>query len=36
MEVDFVEKEGGDLFCDDHFPGGAENYPLCKPMVDHN
>ena len=35
-EVDFVEKEDGNPFCDDNFLGGAENYPLCKPMVNHN
>ena len=36
VEVDLVEKEGGDPFCSDRFLGGAENYPLCKPMVNHN
>ena len=36
MEVDLVEKESGDPFCSDHFLGGAENYPLYKPMVNHN
>ena len=36
MEVDLVEKKGGDPFCSDHFLGGAENYPLCKPMVNHD
>ena len=36
MKVDFVEKEGGDPFCDDYFLGGAENYPLSKAMVNHN
>ena len=35
-KVDFVKKEGGNPFCDDHFLGGAENYPLYKPMVNHN
>ena len=35
MEVDLVEKESGDLFCNDCFLGGTENYPLYKPMVDH-
>ena len=36
VEVDLVEKEGGNSFCSDCFLGGAENYPLSKPMVDHN
>ena len=36
VEIDFVEKESGNSFCSDHFLGGAKNYPLCKPMVDHN
>ena len=36
VEVDFIEKESGDPFCSDCFLGGVENYPLCKPMVDHN
>ena len=36
VEVDLVEKEDGDPFCSDYFLGGAENYPLCKPMVNHN
>ena len=36
MKVDFVEKEGGDPFCDDYFLGGTENYPLSKAMVNHN
>ena len=36
VEVDLVEKKGGDPFCSDCFLGGAENYLLCKPMVDHN
>ena len=36
VEVGLVEKEGGNPFCSDHFLGGAKNYPLCKPMVDHN
>ena len=35
-KVDFVEKECGDSFGSDHFLSGAENYPLCKAMVDHN
>ena len=36
VEVDFVEKEGGYLLGSDGFLGGAENYPLCKGMVNHN
>ena len=36
VEVDLVEKEGGNSFCSDCFLGGAENYPLSKPMVDHD
>ena len=35
-EVYFVEKEGGYPFCSDGFLSGAENYPLCKAMVDHD
>ena len=35
-EVDLVEKEGGNPFYGDCFLCGAENYPLSKPMVDHN
>ena len=35
-KVDFVEKERGNTFSSDVFLCGAENYPLCKPMVDHN
>jgi hypothetical protein len=30
------EKEFGDAFCGDGFVTGTENYPLHKPMVDHN
>ena len=33
---DFVEKEGGEPFGSDRFLGRAKNYPLCKPMVDHD
>ena len=36
VQVDFVEKESGYSLGGDHFLGGAENYPLCKAMVDHN
>ena len=36
VEVDLVEKEGGDLFCGDCFLGRAENYPFNKPMIDHD
>ena len=36
VEVDLVEKESENPFYSDHFLGGAENYLLCKPMVDHN
>ena len=35
-EDDFVEKEGCDSFCGDGFLCGTKNYPLSKPMVDHN
>ena len=35
-EVALVKKEGGNPFCGDCFLGGAENYPLCKLMVNHN
>ena len=31
-----MEKEGGSPFSSDGFLCGAENYPLCKAMVDHN
>ena len=33
---DLVEKEGGDSLGGDGFLGGAKNYPLSKPMVDHD
>ena len=36
MEIDLVEKKGGNPFCGDHFLGGAKNYPLCKPVVNHD
>ena len=36
VEIDFVKKEDGCLFCDDGFLSGAENHPLSKAMVDHN
>ena len=35
-EVDLVEKESDNPFCSNHFLDGAENYPLCKPMVNHD
>ena len=35
-KVYFVEKERGYAFSGDGFLRGAENYPLCKPMVDHD
>ena len=35
-KVDFMEKEGGHPFNSDGFLCGAENYPLCKAMVDHD
>ena len=35
-KVYFVEKECGNAFGSDIFLCGTENYPLCKPMVDHN
>ena len=31
-----MEKESGNPFGGDHFLSGAENYPLCKAMVDHD
>ena len=31
-----MEKEGGDPFGGDGFLGRAKNYPLSKPMVDHD
>ena len=36
MEIDLVEKEDDNPFCSDHFLCGAENYPIHKPMVDHD
>ena len=36
MEVYFVKKEGGYPFGSDHFLSRADNYSLCKAMVDHN
>ena len=35
-EIYFVEKEGGYSLGSDGFLGRAENYPLCKAMVDHD
>ena len=35
-EVYFVEEKSGYPFSGDGFLCGAENYPLCKAMVDHN
>ena len=35
-EVYFVEKEGCYPLSSDGFLCGAENYPLCKAMVDHD
>ena len=35
-EVNFVEEKGGYPFSGDCFLSGAENYPLCEAMVDHN
>ena len=32
----FVEKEGGDSFSGNGFLSRAKNYPLSKPMVDHD
>ena len=31
-----MEEQGCDPFSGDGFLGGAENYPLSKPMVNHN
>ena len=31
-----MEKEGGYPFSSDGFLSGAENYPLCKAMVNHD
>ena len=36
MEVYFVEEKEGDSFSGDSGFGRAENYPLSKPMVDHD
>ena len=36
VKEDFVKKEGGDPFGSDGFLGRAKNYPLSKPMVDHD
>ena len=36
MEVDFIEKEDGNPFCNNCFLGRTENYPLSKAMGDHN
>ena len=33
---DFMEKEGCNPFGGDGFLGRAKNYPLSKPMVDHD
>ena len=35
-KVNFIEEEGGNPFGSDGFLCGAENYLLCKPMVDHD
>ena len=35
-EGDFVEEKSGYSFCGDRLFSGAENYPLCKAMVDHD
>ena len=35
-KVYFVEEEGGYPFSSDRFLSRAENYPLCKAMVNHN
>ena len=35
-KVYFVEEESGYPFSGDRFLSGAENYPLCKAMVDHD
>jgi hypothetical protein len=34
--VYFVKKKGGNPFCGGCFLGWAENYPLCKAVVDHD
>ena len=31
-----MEEKGGYPFSGDHFLSGAENYPLCKAIVDHD
>ena len=31
-----MKEKGGYPFSGDHFLSGAENYPLCKAMVDHD
>ena len=36
VKVNFIEEEGGNSLCSDSFLGGAENHPLCKPMVNHD
>ena len=36
IKVYFVEEKGGYPFSSDGFLCKAENYPLCKAMVDHN
>ena len=36
MKVDFVEKKSSYSLGSDSFLSGAENYPLCKAMVDHD
>ena len=36
VKEDFVKEEVGNSFCGDGFLSGAENYPLSKPMVDHD
>ena len=35
-QVNFVEKESSYLLHSDGFLNGAENYPLCKAMIDHD
>ena len=35
-EVCFVKEEDGYPFDSDHFLGRAENYPLCKAMINHD
>ena len=36
MEEDFIKKKNCNFFCNDSFLRGTKNYPLSKPMVDHN